>query len=1460
MEHMGERATDTGRWSRHSERSTGWFVTFRSSAIIAIALCIVGPAAAQVTCPAGSTPLSTSHCLDAATRRVTVGATAACKSVCVDQSFAAADALGKIEILDGGKLMVPDPGAGNPPLELDVRRITIYGKSSTFEVGTAPGTSPGPITGRVIIRFTGNRPETLGRDSDDCPTSEGGSAFHKGLEVCAGGVLSLYGAEGVPQSGGISWTYLSAPAGPLRYDGASGVGSPVPSGGNMTLQLAADVSSDWKVGDWISVATTSYSPFETEFVQIAGVTPVAGGSQITIPLAQELAYYHFGGPAPSTGTCTDPLGKVEPASFCDGYSKNYGIDERAEVGLISRNIQFTSDAATLPAWTANTSYTTATSSIQATAAGRAWVFTAQTTGTSGAAMPAFRHALGAEICDNGVGANCAGGVVWKNVGVYDPHWGGEVKIRKGFGQVAIQGVQFEKMGKDRLGSYPIHFHKDGNVNDAPLVNANSVDHSYNKCITVHSTDHLMIQNNVCARIVGHIFYEEMGDEFKINFTGNLGMGAMSNSFNINAPNPQQQNLLVSDYWWVGDNLAQPIGYDGFNIPNKDDVTNPTHGSCLATDNAGNTVFRPPNADGTCPEVANFRPLVYYEPASGFWIVNPGTSLIDNSIAGCQGTGRGYWYVPPPSGDLKYLPVGQFLNNRVHGCYAGLYAEPEDGVRSEQLFPHVKGERLGQPITATFNSITATRIRDRGVWLRPSYYIVENARLATSRDDVSLVTAGGVDGTAPGNWSIFEDSVVVGISRNNVDRFGPCPYPNQAGPGTGSQGSNFGCIDFTPGVNEDIGRSYAPAWWNMAGFMIYDGPARIFHNRFVNFLRDPSPFMTAQDQAFLGWYSVNNRFPNGSRVYEGDAALGWFNVNQSSYPNSQVGKEFIWDNVDLRHQIFTSLVNFGGFADGDQNTVLVDRDGTLTGYKVADLSGATILSDVFPFSLNNLPYNAASNAVDECLAEGRQDTLFEQRPTSLIMPGDIATFEFSALYPRRFDKEGNLLESGYKQKITFTRDQVDPYGNHESMTLTGRNGLGLWEPKVIGGYGYTISAAVMPNTGVPDKAGIPKFIDLGFTEAEKSNLSPSNPFYIRVGICYADQVGRHPKLNPDAPEKLFTVQRGVKSWGLGNPSNTDSLLNTYWNYHPDCYNIDSAPGNIKNIQGGCPADPVSMSLVDALAKLVDNSGHPLPDKYYYDEKTGMLFFYVMQRHPNAEGPSPLGACLVPNKAKGCLTSCADGMFQEPWPGCSCNANNPCPQATGEDYYACPAAGCPLYAVTLNDAAYEPGPSNCTPYAPDGDIPTPAPTPASQNQLVLVDGTNVTAVPNTTNPAFPHSTANPAPVCNVNAPAPSPPWAGQVPPGTPATLSYFVAAPPSTMLAIDPVVPILVEGDTNSNFDLVGLQAGVAYTLTASGPRSSCNSVITPGGTPSSPSYTATPGNPNCSIAPSGGGQINLGIPE
>jgi len=64
--------------------------------------------------------------------------------------------------------------------------------------------------------------------------------------VNPGGTLVMYGANGVPQAGGISWTTLGAPAGP-QTSGAA-VPTIFNAKGNQVLQLTADVTKGPDLG------------------------------------------------------------------------------------------------------------------------------------------------------------------------------------------------------------------------------------------------------------------------------------------------------------------------------------------------------------------------------------------------------------------------------------------------------------------------------------------------------------------------------------------------------------------------------------------------------------------------------------------------------------------------------------------------------------------------------------------------------------------------------------------------------------------------------------------------------------------------------------------------------------------------------------------------------------------------------------------------------------------------------------------------------------------------------------------------------------------------------------------------------------------------------------------------------------------------------------------------------------
>ena len=1293
---------------------------------------------------------------------------AECKSVYVDGSYTTANgnALGTIQIDKGGELFVPDQ-----TVEIETAGISVAG---LFQAGDSM-CSIGPKN-KVTITFTGPRPCASPTDCKD---------HTKGIVVQKDGSLRLFGARGVPGGApdGVSWTHLSEAAGPPDKYGADtetvkrNIGRPVPANGATTLQLAKDVAAGlgaWQENDWIAVATTSFSPFETEFVQInAPVSKGADGSTVT--LKQSLKHYHFGG--------SDP-GPPSSANFKAGADKNYGVDERAEVGLISRNIKLTAKI---------------------------------------------------ESGDN------------------NAHWGGEIRILNGFKEVSIQGVEIEKFGKAQLGSYPIHLHEAGdltNTKPKPLINANSVHHSFNKCVTIHSTQNVTIQNMVCARIVGHIFYQEVGDESGVKFQNNLGLGAMSNYFDINAPDDTKRTAMIKSFWWTGDNLTNDscspncIGYDAFRVPNTDAQGNPVHGSCTQFDPQGRS-FKVGDPNFTTENnVLVLHPCpagqFYNEPASGFWIIDPGTELTGNSIGGCQGQGRGLWYVPPScAGDfcntdqykgiknllsnLKFKPLGKFQNNRFHSCWVGMWDEPEDVISStEQLFPHVVPGTDGQPkekqpqdtppLIAVFDQVTVTRNRGRAIWMRPVWMTFKNVRAATNRLSVTIVTSGGLEGNAPGVWALLKDSVLVGLSTNNVDRFGPCPEeqlpPN--GDITKGVGGRLGCIDQTPGPHfpstihggDNLGTNseggYPTPIYNSFGYMIYDGPIRLVNNHFVNFLKDPSTLWTKADQDFFTKYAAAHRFAGTDQdfIYEGDAALGWFDSNQSAYPTSTIGEGFSWTNVTLRHQVFTENVSRGGagaaagsqFNDGDKNTAIIDRDGSLTGFRVVNSSKQPV-KGLEPISLNNLPFNASSNSVDECLATGSQDEFFEARPTSLISPGSMATLEFGALHPTLWDPNDKNppppLNQVHTQIMTFSKDSLD-FSAHQSMALHSRNAQGLWEPKVTSGFGYTVKACPSKKQAPPvswkpsdtdttcdtdtnnKDTGIPTYVSIGITDAVKPGIDPHKDkaetwFHVRLGICYTDQSGNHPQ-----DGSKFTITRGFKSWAGGNVSTGDLQLRQFFNNLESLYNgevcrqLDTqearnlcpdGPFCPNTNQKGCPAFGVTaiptsgscpfpsttdtgtnqciypktqLTQVSSIAALT-KEGKPELDKYFYDPGTGMLFFNVVQDLPNPIGRSPLGSCKS-DKA----------------------TDDGCPDVeNGESYYACPAAGCPQYLVLLNDPSYVPGRSTCEPYPLYAQNP-----PANENVLVLVGDTANTPIMTKEelgkDNKFPHHAPNAAkdtPVCPI-----------------------------------------------------------------------------------------------------------------
>ncbi|HEY8519004.1 MAG TPA: G8 domain-containing protein, partial [Gammaproteobacteria bacterium] len=179
-------------------------------------------------------------------------------------------------------------------------------------------------------------------------------------------------------------------------------------------------ASGWQVGDEIVLASTDYDPRQAEVRTITAIR----GNRIT--LDRPLEHMHFG-------------------------EITFGVDERGEVGLLTRNIR-----------------------IQASEDAEQSYF-----GGHIMAMPSSR--------------------------------------------MYVSGVELRRMGQHlTLARYPIHWHLVGDAKGQYIKNS-AIHDTYSRCVTVHGTDNLRIENNVTYNNVGHCFFLEDGIETGNEFVRNLGI-------------------------------------------------------------------------------------------------------------------------------------------------------------------------------------------------------------------------------------------------------------------------------------------------------------------------------------------------------------------------------------------------------------------------------------------------------------------------------------------------------------------------------------------------------------------------------------------------------------------------------------------------------------------------------------------------------------------------------------------------------------------------------------------------------------------------------------------------------------------------------------------------------------------------------------------------------------------------
>jgi hypothetical protein len=424
--------------------------------------------------------------------------------------------------------------------------------------------------------------------------------------MISGGTLNLHGNRKN------TWTKLAATA----------------EAGSNSIQVLN--AAEWRVGDEIVLASTDFNARQAERRTISAI------SGNTITLDKKLEFMHFG--------------KI-----------TFDIDERGEVGLLTRNIK-----------------------IQASA-------------------DAEQSFLGGHI------------------------------MAMVTSKVFVEGVELNRMGQNlQLARYPIHWHLVGDGKGQYIKNA-AIHDTYNRCVTVHGTNNLRVENNVTYNSVGHCFFLEDGLETGNEFVHNLGILTKCHT---SKP-------------CIGTNLAasgetRPAG--GVNQDSKE-------------------VLIP--SDGT---------------VSMFWITNPDNTYRDNVAAGAEQIG--FWLAFPahPTGafegtDLskatftRRMQIREFKGNIAHSNYDGLILDR--GPNPQGRFnvggnPHMAyanpADANSTRLESFITDFTAYKNRNEGIWGRGEMHVFKGMKLA----DNAIGYTHAYPGIEPGGGAFTSkvvDSLFVGETEN-----------------------------------------------------------------------------------------------------------------------------------------------------------------------------------------------------------------------------------------------------------------------------------------------------------------------------------------------------------------------------------------------------------------------------------------------------------------------------------------------------------------------------------------------------------------------------------------------------------------------------------------------------------------------------------------------------------------------
>src|SRR6188768_3034614 len=306
-------------------------------------------------------------------------------------------------------------------------------------------------------------------------------------------------------------------------------------------------------------------------------------------------------------------------------------------------------------------------------------------------------------------------------------------------KVFVEGVELNRMGQNlELARYPMHWHLVGDAKGQYIRNA-AIHDTYNRCVTVHGTNDLQVENNVTYNTVGHCFFLEDGIEHGNQFVHNLAIQTKCHTSKSCEPT----NLAAAGEATQERQASGPRGQQSKEV-------------LLPSDNT----------------------------VASYWITNPDNTYRDNVAAGSDQ--NGFWMSLPehPNGKFegteisrntwpRNMSVREFKGNVAHSNYDAFMMDRN--IATNNTFGvtgnmHIARENPADPrskiVETLFQDLTAYKNRNGGFWGRGEYRTYRNIKSADNAIGYTQASglAGGASLEDPYTSRVL-DSLFVGETEN-----------------------------------------------------------------------------------------------------------------------------------------------------------------------------------------------------------------------------------------------------------------------------------------------------------------------------------------------------------------------------------------------------------------------------------------------------------------------------------------------------------------------------------------------------------------------------------------------------------------------------------------------------------------------------------------------------------------------